>query len=48
MEKPSYEEMEKIIQKLKEENEKIVNENAQLQAKILEMQFMIKNYIIQD
>ena len=48
MDKPSYEELEAQLKKAKEENEKLVKENSALQAKILEMQFMIKKYIMQD
>lgn len=48
MDKPTYEELEAQFKKAKEEIERLVKENASLQAKILEMQFMIKKYIMQD
>ncbi len=46
MEKASYEELENKLKKAEQEIIRLKKENSSLQAKILEIQFMIKKYIM--
>ncbi len=48
MEKPSYEELQVQLKKAQEEIERLKNENSALQAKLLEVQWMINKYIMKD
>ena len=48
MEKISYEELEEHLKQVNEENKRLIKEVSTLQAKLYEMQFMIKKYIMQD
>lgn len=47
MDTPSYEELSEQLKKAQKEIDKLRDENAQLKAKILEMQWMIKKYIVE-
>ena len=47
MDTPSYEELSEQLKKAQKEIDKLRKENAQLKAKILEMQWMIKKYIVE-
>ena len=47
MDKLSYEELLRELEKAKQEIERLKNENSALQAKILEMKWMINKYIMQ-
>ena len=48
MENLFYEEIAKKLIEAQQEIDSLKNENAQLQAKILELQWMIKKYIIDE
>lgn len=48
MEKPTYKELQTQFKEFKEEKDRLMKENSSLQAKLYEMQFMIKKYIMQD
>ena len=48
MNEPTYEELKKMYQTALTEIERLKMENSKLQAKVLEMQWMIKKYIMND